>query len=138
MAQPARERTTVAIIGAGPAGLTLANLLQRSGIDCAVLELRDRSYVERRQRAGVLDHHAGQIFEEYGLSEAVLSGAPTDTKLEIRYDGVPRLLNVPELAGGRPSRLVPQQLLVQRLIAAFTAGGGDLRFEALDIALHDV
>jgi p-hydroxybenzoate 3-monooxygenase len=47
-------RTTVGIIGAGPAGLLLARLLWRAGIDCVVLENRDRAYVERRQRAGLL------------------------------------------------------------------------------------
>jgi p-hydroxybenzoate 3-monooxygenase len=132
------DNTTVAIIGAGPAGLTLANLLQRDGVDCVVLEVRDRTYVEARQRAGVLDYPSGRIFEEYGLAEQVLAGPPRETLLEIRYDGEPRFLNTPELAGGRSSRQVPQQMLVQRLIAAFTAGGGDLRFSALDVALHDL
>ena len=45
--------TDVVVVGAGPAGLTLANLLQRNGVGCVVLESRDRSYVEERQRAGV-------------------------------------------------------------------------------------
>jgi len=138
MSDAAHETTTVAIVGAGPAGLTLANLLQRSGIDCKVLELRTRSYVEQRQRAGILDHYAGRIFEEYGLADRVLAGAPEETLLEIRYEGVPRFLNSPELAGGRAGRLVPQQFLVQRLISTFLDGGGDLRFEALDVALHDI
>ena len=138
MSQAVREATTVVVVGAGPAGLTLANLLQRSGIDCVVLELRDRSYVEKRQRAGILDHFAGRIFEEYGLADQVLAGAPPETLLEIRHEGVGRFLNTPELAGGRPSRLVPQQLLVRRLMTAFTDGGGDLRFEASDVALHDL
>ncbi len=46
-------RTTVGIVGAGPAGLTPARLLRLAGIDCVVLECRDRAHVERRQRAGV-------------------------------------------------------------------------------------
>ncbi len=48
------ERTQVAIIGAGPAGLFLAHLLDRAGIESIVLELRSREYVEARVRAGVL------------------------------------------------------------------------------------
>lgn len=129
-----RETTRVAIIGAGPAGLTLAVLLRRNGIDCVVLERRDRSYVEQRQRAGVLDHYATRIFEQAGLADEILSGAPQETLLEIRYDGSPHFLDVPALSGGRHSRVVPQQLLVRRLLAA----AGEVRFEALDVALHDL
>ncbi|WP_433795277.1 4-hydroxybenzoate 3-monooxygenase [Actinoplanes sp. CA-252034] len=130
--------TTVVIIGAGPAGMSLANFLQRRGVGCVVLEARDRAYVEGRQRAGVIDHRAGEIFAEFGLDGPVSGGGPVETLLEIRIDGVPRLLDVPALAGGRPSRLVPQQMLVQRLIGTFLGGGGDLRFGALDVTPHDL
>jgi p-hydroxybenzoate 3-monooxygenase len=131
------DTTTVAIIGAGPAGLTLANLLQRSGVDCVVLERRSRSYMEQRQqRAGVLEHRAARMLEEWGLGDQVLAGIPVDGLLEFRVDGVPRHLDVPALAGGRHSRLMPQQVLVQRLTVAFEAGGGDLRTEAEGVALY--
>ena len=50
------NRTQVAIVGAGPAGLTLAQLLHGAGIDSVVLEARSREYVEARIRAGVLEH----------------------------------------------------------------------------------
>ena len=133
-----RETTRVAIIGAGPAGLTLANLLQRNGIECLVLEVRPQSHVEQRQRAGLLDHFGGRIFEEAGLADEVFAGAPPQTLFEFRIEGEPRLLDLPTLTGGRTGRLVPQQLLVRRLLATFLAGGGDLRFEALDVAVHDL
>ncbi|HZM75793.1 MAG TPA: FAD-dependent monooxygenase [Candidatus Limnocylindrales bacterium] len=122
--------TTVAIVGAGASGLTLAALLHRAGVDYVVLEARSRSYVEERQRAGVLDHYAGQVYVKAGLTEPILGGAPTDSLLEIRYDGVARFLNIPELAGGRHSYVVPQQLLVRRLIALLVDGAADVRFEA--------
>ncbi|MFC4069550.1 4-hydroxybenzoate 3-monooxygenase [Actinoplanes subglobosus] len=130
--------TTVVIIGAGPAGMSLANFLQRRGVGCVVLEIRDRAHVEGRQRAGVIDHRAGEIFTEFGLDEQVAAGGPVETLMEIRTDGVPRMLDVPALAGGRPGRLVPQQMLVQRLIGTFLDGGGDLRFGSADVTPHDL
>jgi len=136
MAEVVRESTTVVIVGAGPSGLTLANLLQGAGIACIVVEARTRSYVEQRQRAGVLDYHATQIFERAGLGDRVLQNSVGDALQEFRVDGVPHLVDIRGLAGGRGSRMLPQQILVQRLIATFLDGGGDLRMEAGEVDLH--
>ena len=138
MTHAGNRDTTVVVIGAGPAGLTLACLLQRSNVDCVVLEARSRAYVERRQRAGMLDHTAGEIFLEHGLADRVLSDARRETHLELRYEGVPRLVDVPGLADGRARWLVPQQVLLQRLIEVFLDGGGDLRFDVSDVVPHDL
>jgi p-hydroxybenzoate 3-monooxygenase len=135
---PRTTRTTVAIVGAGASGLTLAALLHGRGVDCVVLEARSRAYVEERQRAGVLDHFAGQEYIDAGLEERILGGVPADSLLEIRYDGVPRFLNVTELAGGRHGYLVPQQLLVRRLVALLVEEGVDLRFDAADVTVHGI
>jgi p-hydroxybenzoate 3-monooxygenase len=135
MAEVVHKATTVAIVGAGPAGMTLANLLRTMGIDCVVVERQTRSYVEQRQRAGVMDYHAVQIFERAGLGERVLTGSGIDGIQEFRIDGEPKFLDVAELVGGLNSRILPQQILVQRLIAAFVDGGGDLRTEAADVTI---
>ena len=62
-------RTQVGIIGAGPAGLFLALLLARDGIDCIVLEARSRDYVEGRVRAGVLEQGTVDLMHELGVAE---------------------------------------------------------------------
>lgn len=62
-------RTRVGIIGAGPAGLLLSHLLHRQGIESVVLELRTREYVERRQRAGILEHGTVEVLRASGAGE---------------------------------------------------------------------
>ena len=74
--------TRVVVIGAGPAGMTVANLLQRADIECVVLEARDENYVQERQRAGVLDHHSCSVFEEAGIVEEIVGDTPPDSLQE--------------------------------------------------------
>lgn len=133
-----RTTTTVAIVGGGASGLTLANLLQRNGVSCVVLKRQTRAYVEKRQRAGVVELRAIQMFEEWGLAGELFAGAPRGGTIEFRVDGESRLFHEDEHTGGLRSLICPQQILVQRLIGTFLAGGGDLRFEAEDVALHDL
>ncbi|WP_330461200.1 4-hydroxybenzoate 3-monooxygenase [Streptomyces sp. NBC_00820] len=135
MGQLVRESTPVVVVGAGPAGLTVANLLLRVGVPCVVLERRSRAHVERRQRAGIVETRAVGMFQEWGLGARVLGGAPSDDSLEIRVDGRSRLLRYGADDGPRPL-LCPQQVLVANLTAAFLDDGGDLRFEASDITLE--
>ncbi len=82
-----REETTVAIVGAGVAGLTLATLLRRSGVACVVLERRDRAYVQVRQRAGVVEAHGVRMFERWGLADKLLGG-PVAQTIDYRVNGV--------------------------------------------------
>ncbi|MBB5953871.1 p-hydroxybenzoate 3-monooxygenase [Saccharothrix tamanrassetensis] len=132
------EATTVVVVGAGVAGLTVANLLHRNGIGCVVLERHSRARVERRQRAGVLDFAAEQVYLRSGLGDRLLSGAPRSGLLEFRVDGVPRLFDADLHTDGRAGRLIPQQLLVRRLVSTLLDNGGEVRFSAADVALHDV
>ena len=63
------QRTQVGIIGAGPAGLLLARLLEVQGIESVVLEARTRDYVEARIRAGVLEQGTVALLDEAGVTE---------------------------------------------------------------------
>jgi len=132
------ESATVVVIGAGPAGMTLATLLQHSGIDCVVLERRPREYVAQRQRAGIVETRAVRMFDSWGLTDRVLGGVPYDGILEFRVDGHSNLVTDSDGSDGPAARLCPQQILVQKLTTAYLEDGGDLRFEAADVSLHDL
>ncbi|MEU3618023.1 4-hydroxybenzoate 3-monooxygenase [Streptomyces sp. NPDC006872] len=132
-------RTTVAIIGAGPSGLTIANLLKQAGIDCVVLECRSRSYVEKRQRSGTVDPRSVQMFERWKLAEKVLEGPSYPGIIEVRMDGQTHQLKESlDDPIGATSLICPQQVLVTNLIAAFLSDSGDLRFEVQNVVLHDL
>jgi p-hydroxybenzoate 3-monooxygenase len=134
MAAAIRETTTVAIIGGGVSGLTTALLLRTCGIACVVLEHRSRSYVEERQRAGLLEYRAVRMFEQWGLG-GVLPDFPGNDVLEIRVDGQTRLVDEGLPGQEASSKAVPQQALVRSLIAALDDAGADLRFDVSDVAL---
>jgi len=132
-----RESTTVAIVGGGVSGLTVAMLLRRSGVGCVVLERQSRAYVEERQRAGLVEYRGVRMFERWGLGE-LLGSFPADNTLEIRVDGQTRLLGQDGYSQESAGQAVPQQALVRNLVAAFLADGADLRFDAADVTLHGI
>ncbi len=127
------ETTPVAIIGGGVAGLTAAVLLHARGIPSIVLERQSREYVEKRQRAGVVETRAVRMFDRWGLSDRLFGKGHTyPGLLEMRVEGESRFLDE-DFDGGPMALICPQQVLVQRLIAAFLEDGGDLRFCAADV-----
>ncbi|MFJ9147920.1 4-hydroxybenzoate 3-monooxygenase [Streptomyces sp. NPDC102270] len=121
--------------------MTVATLLRHSGIDCVVLERRSRDHVAQRQRAGIVETRAVRMFDSWGLSDQVLGGVPYDGILEFRVDGRSHLVSDSDGSDGSDgsaARLCPQQILVQKLTATYLDDGGDLRFEAADVSLHDL
>jgi p-hydroxybenzoate 3-monooxygenase len=131
-----RDTTTVVIVGAGVAGLTLGNFLLRNGIGCIVLEKHPRAYVEQRQRAGTIDTFGVRMFRKWGLEE-VLSGDPVPHSEGGFYiDGQAMPIDVD--VDSDESLYCPQQVLVRNLTEVFLRDGGDLRHEAADVSLEDV
>ena len=132
------DRTQVAIIGAGPAGLTLGQLLHTHGIECVIVEQRDRSYVERRLRAGVLEHGTADLFRSLGVGDRMDREGLVHHGVHLQFDGERHRIDLSELTGGRAITVYGQHEIVKDLIAARMAAGGELCFEAHDVTLHDV
>lgn len=141
MSSPAEltlTRTSVAIVGAGPAGLTLANLLRAAGVDCVVLEAESREFIEQRPRAGFIEEWAVRALDRHGLADRLLERAESQARFEFRFDGERHTVRTAELSGRRHF-VYPQPLLVTDLAAAYVdAAAGDARFGVRDVRLHDL
>ena len=81
------KRTQVGIIGAGPAGLTLARLLFERGISSVILEAKDRNYVESRIRAGVLEEGSVQLLGRAKADNRLQSNAQLHKGIELSVNG---------------------------------------------------
>ena len=130
-------RTAVAIIGAGPAGLTLAHLLQRDGIESIVLERRSREYVQKRVRAGVLEQGTVDLLCAIGLGDRLRREGLVHRGIELRFEGRGHRIALSDLTGGRAITIYGQQEVVKDLTDARLAAGGILHFEVSDVSLHD-
>ncbi|MGZ4588160.1 MAG: FAD-dependent monooxygenase, partial [Mycobacteriaceae bacterium] len=108
-------RTQVAIIGAGPAGLVLSHLLALQGIDSVVLEARDRAYIEKRVRAGVLEHGTMELLRETGVGERMDAEGLPHHGIYLRLDGKSHHVDFAELTS-RSIKVYGQQEVVKDLV----------------------
>ncbi|MFG3080991.1 4-hydroxybenzoate 3-monooxygenase [Streptomyces parvulus] len=129
-------RTTVGIIGAGPAGLLLARLLHGAGIDSVVLESRDRAYVERRQRAGILEQGTVDVLRAAGAGERMDREGLRHDGIELRFARRRHRVDFPALTGGRSVMVYAQTEVCKDLIALQLADGGPLLFETEALAVE--
>ncbi len=132
------QRTQVGIVGAGPAGLTLARLLELEGIETVVLEDRARDYVEHRVRAGVLEQRTADLLADAGVGERMLREGIVHHGIELQFDGERHRVPLSELADGRTIVIYGQTEVVKDLIAARLASGLPLLFEVDDVSVHEL
>ena len=130
-------RTQVAIIGAGPAGLALGQLLHLQGIDSVILENRTREYVEARIRAGVLEHGVVELFEQMGVADRLHREGIVHHGVELQFAGERHRLDFTELTG-RHIVVYGQTEVVKDLIETRLETGRPLVFEADGVSLHDL
>jgi len=130
-------RTQVGIVGAGPAGLLLSHLLHLRGIESVVLERHSRDYVENRIRAGVLEHTTEDLLVQSGVGQRMRGQGLPHEGVNLRFNRRDHRIDFRALTG-RHVMVYSQHLLVQDLIAARLAAGGQILFEADEVAIHDI
>jgi p-hydroxybenzoate 3-monooxygenase len=131
-------RTQVAIIGAGPAGLMLAQLLHGYGLESIIIERHDRTYIERRLRAGVLEQGTVDLLHAVGVGQRLAREGLVHHGFYLQFEGQRHRIALSELTGGRAITVYGQQEVVKDLIAARLAAGGQICFEAADVRVSDI
>jgi p-hydroxybenzoate 3-monooxygenase len=128
------NETQVGIVGAGPAGLVLSQLLAAAGIGSIVLERRDRGYVESRVRAGVLEQGTVDLLSALGVGDRMRRQGLVHHGVNLQFDGRRHRIDFRALTG-RAITVYGQQEVIKDLIAARVAAGGDTRFDVSDVAV---
>ncbi|MEQ9335474.1 4-hydroxybenzoate 3-monooxygenase [Thalassobaculum sp.] len=131
-------RTKVAIIGAGPSGLLLSQILHRAGIDTVVLERRTREYVLSRIRAGVLEQGLADMLRAAGVGERMDAEGQVHEGVNLAFDGRLERLDLAGLTGGKTVMVYGQTEVTQDLYEARDAMGGVVIHEAEDVTPHDL
>lgn len=129
-------RTQVAIIGAGPAGLLLSQLLYRAGVDAILLEQRAREHVESRIRAGVLEQVTVDLLHQAGVGDRVGREGLPHAGFSISVDGDPFRIDMQRLTGGKQVVVYGQTEVTRDLIDAHVARDTPPIFEAEGVMPH--
>ncbi|MFE6840434.1 4-hydroxybenzoate 3-monooxygenase [Streptomyces sp. NPDC057705] len=131
------DSADVVVLGAGPAGLLLGNLLLAAGIDCVVLERAARSHVQTRARAGFLAPNTVRILDRHGLADGLHRDGRTHGTCEFRTRDGRFRLDYSALGRGEQHTVYPQQNLVTDLLTCYLDAGGRIRFRTEAVAVHD-
>ena len=135
MAAP--TRTQVAIVGAGPSGLLLGQLLQRAGIDNILVERQSPAYVLGRIRAGVLEQTTMDLLDEAGVGQRMHAEGLVHRGFELCFGGARHRIDLHDLTRGQQVMVYGQTEVTRDLMAAREAAGLATVYEAHDVAPHD-
>jgi p-hydroxybenzoate 3-monooxygenase len=129
-------RTQVGIVGAGPAGLVLALLLRRAGIDSVIIEDRSREYIEHRIRAGLLEQWVTDLLVELGVGDRMRREGMSHRGIFLNFDGALHHLDFRDLIG-KGVTIYGQQEVVKDLVARLIADGEQILFEVENVSVHE-
>jgi p-hydroxybenzoate 3-monooxygenase len=130
-------RTQVVIIGSGPSGLLLGQLLHKAGIDTMILEQKSKNYVLGRIRAGVLEQGTVALIEEAGAGVRMRHEGLIHDGTEIAFGGIRHRIDFKGLTG-KSVLIYGQTEVTLDLMDVREACGAPTVYEALDVAIHDI
>ncbi len=131
-------KTQVVIVGAGPAGLLLGQLLLRQGIDTMVLERRSPEYVLSRIRAGVLESITVELLDAAGCGARLHKEGLIHGGIELSFGGQRHRIDIRALTGGRTVVVYGQTEVTRDLMNARAASGATTLYEAEDVSIHEL
>ena len=129
-------RTQVAIIGAGPAGLLLGQLLHNAGIDNVILERQSGDYVLGRIRAGVLEQGMVDLLRQAGVSQRMDAEGLVHTGFELALDDRRVHIDLKGLTGGKTAMVYGQTEVTRDLMAAREAVGAHTLYSVSNVQPH--
>lgn len=130
-------RTQVVIIGSGPAGLLLGQLLHAYGIENVILERKDREYVLARIRAGVLEQGTVGLLEEVGVAARLHREGLVHDGIELAFGGARHRIDMKQATGGRTVTIYGQTEVTRDLMDARDKTGQKIVYDADNVSLHD-
>ena len=130
-------RTQVAIIGAGPSGLLLGQLLSRAGIDNVIIERQSPDYVLGRIRAGVLEQVCVDLLDEAGVGERMHREGLVHGGFEMLFRGKRHRIDMHGLTGGKSVMVYGQTEVTRDLMDARAAAGLPTVYSASNVSVHD-
>ncbi len=131
------SRTQVAIIGSGPAGLLLGQLLTRAGIDNVILEMRSKDYVLGRIRAGVLEQGMVQLLDESGCGQNLHAHGLVHEGFDLTFAGQRHRIDLKTFSGGKTVTVYGQTAVTADLMEGREASGAVTIYEAEGVTPHD-
>ncbi|MBW4048425.1 MAG: 4-hydroxybenzoate 3-monooxygenase [Proteobacteria bacterium] len=130
-------RTQVAIIGAGPSGLLLGQLLAKAGIHAIIVERQTGDHVLSRIRAGILEQVCIDLLDEAGVGERMHKEGLIHRGIELLYNGKRNRIDMETLTGGKKVMVYGQTELTKDLMDARVAADLHTVYGAHGVAVHD-